>query len=168
MLILNKYVPVKTKILRASHVPYMIRTLTKAIMKQTQLGTKYLKNKKGINLNAYKKQRNFCSKLYKKETRKYCNKLNMNSITYNKEFQRIIKPFLIDEKGKLLSNEKKFAEIFCYQINTVTKLGINRDDDKFNGEPKLSTDSVDITTQKCGNLASVKLIRDNTTLSETF
>ena len=35
MLILNKYVPVKTKILRASHVPYMIRTLTKAIMKQT-------------------------------------------------------------------------------------------------------------------------------------
>ena len=138
-------------------------------MKQTQLGTKYLKNKKGINLNAYKKQRNFCSKLYKKETRRCCNKLSMNSINDNKEFQRIIKPFLSDEKGKLLSNEKKFAETFCkFFENAVTKLGINRDDDKFNGEPKLSTDSVDMTTQKCGNLSSVKLIRDNTTLSDMF
>ena len=93
----------------------------------------------------------------------------MNSINDNKEFQRIIKPFLSDEKDKLLSNEKKFAETFCkFFENAVTKLGINRDDDKFNGEPKLSTDSVDMTTQKCGNLSSVKLIRDNTTLSDMF
>ena len=93
----------------------------------------------------------------------------MNSITYNKEFQRIIKPFLSDEKGKLLSNEKKFAETFCkFFENAVTKLGINRDDDKFNGEPKLSTDLVDITTRKCGNLSGAKLTRDNTTLSEIF
>ena len=67
LLVLNKYAPIKTKILCDSHVPYMIKTLIKAIMKRTELEIKYLKNKTDINLKAYKKQRKFCSKLYKKE-----------------------------------------------------------------------------------------------------
>ena len=66
-------------------------------MKQTELETKYLKNKTGINLEAYEIQRNFCSKLYKKERKKHCNKLNMNSTTDNEEFWRTIKPFLSDK-----------------------------------------------------------------------
>ena len=76
----NKYAPIKVKTLGASHIPYMIKTLRKAIMKRTELETKYLKNKTGINLKAYKKQRNFCRKLYKKKRKKNHNKLNMNSI----------------------------------------------------------------------------------------
>ena len=36
-------------------------------MKQTELETKYLKNKTGINLNAYEKQRNSCTNLTKKK-----------------------------------------------------------------------------------------------------
>ena len=55
-------------------------------MKQTELEAKYLKNKTGlINYKAYKKQRNLCGKLYKKVTKKYDNKLNINSIIDNKE-----------------------------------------------------------------------------------
>ena len=56
----------------------MNKTLTKVIMKQTELEIKYLKNNKNINLKAYKKQGNFCNKLYKNERKKYYNKLNMN------------------------------------------------------------------------------------------
>ena len=67
MLVLYKYAPVKTNILRASYVPYMTKTLRKAIMKQTELETEYCNNKKGFNLKGYKKQRNFCGKLYKIE-----------------------------------------------------------------------------------------------------
>ena len=55
-------------------------------MKQTELEAKYLKNKTGlISYKTYKKQRNFCGKLYKKVTKKYDNKLNINSIIDNKE-----------------------------------------------------------------------------------
>ena len=83
--------------LRASHVVYMTKTLRKEIMKQTELEIKYLKNKTGINSKAYKKERNFCSKLYKKRKEKYYNKINMNSITDNKELWKTIKHFLSDK-----------------------------------------------------------------------
>ena len=45
----------------------MTKALRKAIMKRSELESKYVKNKTNENLKAYKKQRNFCSKLYKKE-----------------------------------------------------------------------------------------------------
>ena len=69
--ILNRYASIKTKILRASHVLYVTDTLRNAIMKRTELETKYLKNKMGISLKAYKKQRRFCSTLSKKERERY-------------------------------------------------------------------------------------------------
>ena len=65
--ILNIHAPIKKKQLRANHVPYMTKALRKAIMKRSELESKYVKNKTNENLKAYKKQRNFCSKLYKKE-----------------------------------------------------------------------------------------------------
>ena len=95
----------------------------------------------------------------------------MNGITDNKNLQGIIlvKPFLIDEKDKLFLNEKKVAETSCnFFENAVTKLWINRDDDKFNVKPQLSTNPVNIATQTLGNVSSVKLIRDNITLSDMF
>ena len=45
----------------------MTKALRKAIMKRSEVESKYVKNKTNGNLKAYKKQRNFCSKLYKKE-----------------------------------------------------------------------------------------------------
>ena len=68
-------------------------------------------------------QRNFCSKLYKKEKKKDYNKLNMNIITDNGQFLRTIKSSLsgklsaqiqisLVEKGKVLSKETKIALIF--------------------------------------------------------
>ena len=44
----------------------MMKTLCKAIMKQSELASKYHKTKNTKDYNNYKKQRNFCSKLYKK------------------------------------------------------------------------------------------------------
>ena len=66
LLVLNKYTLIENKILRASYVPYIIKTLRKTFMKRTELEIKNLINKTGINLKAYKKQSNFCSKLHKK------------------------------------------------------------------------------------------------------
>ena len=47
--------------------PYMTKALRKAIMERSELENKHVKNKTNENLKSYKKQRNFCSKLYKKE-----------------------------------------------------------------------------------------------------
>ena len=65
--ILNIHTPIKKKLLRANHVPYMAKALRKAIMKRFELESKYVESKTSENLRSHKKQRNFCSKLYKKE-----------------------------------------------------------------------------------------------------
>ena len=83
---LNVHAPIKKKLLRANHVPYMTKALRKAIMKRSELESKYLKNRTNENLKSYKKQRNFCSKLYKKERKKYYERLDLNNVTDNKKF----------------------------------------------------------------------------------
>ena len=61
--VLQRHAPLKTKVVRANHAPYMNRTLRKAIMKRSELERKYLKNRTNENRIRYKKQKNFCSKL---------------------------------------------------------------------------------------------------------
>ena len=95
--ILNIHAPIKKKLLRANHVPYMTKALRKAIMKRSELESKYVKNKTSANLKSYKKQRNFCSKLYKKERKKYYKSLDLNNVTDNKKFWKTAKAFLCDK-----------------------------------------------------------------------
>ena len=77
--VLNKHAPLKKKLLRANHAPYITKTLRKAIMRRSQLETKYLKTKTQTNLKLYKKHNNFCSTLYKRERRKYYESLDMKT-----------------------------------------------------------------------------------------
>ena len=98
----------------------------------------------------------------------------MNSITDDKNFWRIIKPFLSEkislaEKSTLLSIEIRIAETLSkFFKNIVNKLGIIRDDTKVNDESVLSTNPVNIAIQKIDNQLSDKLVRDNIALSEMF
>ena len=61
----------KTKVVRANHAPYMNRTLRKAIIIRSELERKCLKNRTNENRIRHNKQKNFCSKLHKKEWKKY-------------------------------------------------------------------------------------------------
>ena len=79
--------------LRANHVPYMTKALRKAIMKRSELESKYVKNKTNENLKSYKKQRNFCSKLYKKERKKYYEMLDLKNVTDNKDESKVANLF---------------------------------------------------------------------------
>ena len=45
----------------------MTKILCKAIMKRSELASKYHKTKQKKDCNNYKKQRDFCLKLYKRE-----------------------------------------------------------------------------------------------------
>ena len=76
----------------------MTKTLCKAIMKRSELASKYHKTKNNKDCNNYKKQINFCSKLYKKERRKFYVNLNIKDITDNKKFWKTLKPLVSDKE----------------------------------------------------------------------
>ena len=52
--ILNKYAPVKKKLVRANQAPYMTKALCNAIMRRSELERKYFKLKRNDTLKAYK------------------------------------------------------------------------------------------------------------------
>ena len=102
--ILNKHAPLKKKVVRANHVPYMTKALRKAIMKRSALENKYLRNNTTENKIHYKKQKNFCSRLYKIERKKFYSNLEINNIIDNKIFWKTMKPFLSDK----CANSRKY------------------------------------------------------------
>ena len=55
------------------------------------------KNRSVESLMAYKKQNNFCSRLYKKEHKKYYTNLDPKKITDSREFWKTVKPVLSDQ-----------------------------------------------------------------------
>ena len=63
---LNLHAPMKSKKRRANHRSYMTKTLRKAIMKQSDLASKYHKTINTKDYNNYKKQINFCLKFIRK------------------------------------------------------------------------------------------------------
>ena len=67
---LSRHAPMKKKFVRPNEVPYMTKVLRKEIMKRSERESKYLKNKSYQNMKIYKKQKHFCSKLYKEGKKK--------------------------------------------------------------------------------------------------
>ena len=66
-------------------------------MRRSNLENKFLKNVTPKNKTACRKQRNLCSKLYKKERRKYYSNLNPCHFTNNTMVWKTIKPFSTDK-----------------------------------------------------------------------
>ena len=175
---LNKYAPVKKKLLRANHAPYMNKKLRKSIMKRSQLENIYLKRKTTENLKAFKKQKNFCSKLYKKERKKFYSNLNTKNITDNKLFWRTVKPFLADKTptssditlvkdDKIISDEIQVSEEFnIYFNNAVNELGIKESEYINNTDGLL--DPVEIAINKFKDHPSIKIIENNTFTASRF
>ena len=107
----------KRKLLRANHSAYVSKPLRKAIIRRSHLKKDYYKNKSEKNFKAYKKQKNFCSRLYKKERKRFFNNLNPSFVTDNKLFWKTTKPFF-SNKGNCGS-----------QIKLVGKDEVLQDDD---------------------------------------
>ena len=118
----------------------MTKALRKAIMKRSELASKYHKTKSIEDYNIYKKQRNFCSKLYKKERKKVYDNLDIKNITDNKKVWKTLKPLLSDkakcgstkinlvENDEILSIDKEIAEAFNnYYSNAVKSLNLQCD-----------------------------------------
>ena len=95
---LNHHAPVKRKLLRANHAPYITKTLRKAIMRRSNLQTEYFKTRTPKSLKKYRKQKNYCSRLYKKERKTFFNNLKVSNITDNKTFWKNIQPIFSENR----------------------------------------------------------------------
>ena len=69
-------------------------------MKWSYLEKVYFKKKTPDSLKKFKKQKNYCSRLYKKERKKYFESLDPRRISDNKSFWKNIQPFF-SEKRKI-------------------------------------------------------------------
>ena len=136
--LLESHAPMKETYIRHNQAPFMNKSVRKAIMVRTQLLNEFRKENSFINELAYKKQRNFCTTFNKKAKRNCYNNLNVNKITDNNSFWKIVKSSftektLKDEKMVLVENnatfseENKIAEIFrSYSDGIVYGLNVER------------------------------------------
>ena len=68
--ILDQHAPIKKKYVRANDKPFMTRALRKATMLRSRLRNKYNEDRTAENWNKFRKQRNSCVKLFRKEKKK--------------------------------------------------------------------------------------------------
>ena len=139
--VLEKHAPLKKKYIRANEVPYMSKTLKKAIMKRSQLESRFYRTKGEHHKKEYRKQKNYVSRLYKKEMKKFYQHLHMRDFLDNKKFWKNVKPLYSDKGGsgqnitlvngkEIISNDKEVAEtlnsFFRYAVKSLD-LNINAD-----------------------------------------
>ena len=175
---LNKYAPMKEKYVRANNAPFMNKALCKAIMNRSRARNKYLKLPNEINRASYKKQRNYCLNLLRKEKKKYYRNLNVNKIIDNKQFWKTMKPFFSD-KSKLnrditlidgeniITSETEIAETMnTFFSNAVQKLDIQGYQTNFSLD--INLDKITNTVNKFKNHPSIIKIKENRQGSEKF
>ena len=179
--ILNKHAPLKKKVLRSNQAPYMTKALRKDIMRRSELESKYFKNKTNENKARFKKQKIFCSKLYKKERKKFYSNLELNEITDNKLFWKTIKPILSEKciqsskisfvsNNKVISEDLELAKTFNnYFGNAVNNLGIKECEFELNVDSNCNyMNGVDIAIHKFKDHPSIKMINEKVRFESRF
>ena len=53
--VLNNHAPIKTKVIRGNKAPYITKAYRKAVMKRSEIKTKYLKRSTLENFNKFRK-----------------------------------------------------------------------------------------------------------------
>ena len=170
--VLEKHAPIKKKLMRANDKPFMTRPLRKAVMLRSRLRNRYNKDQTVENWNKFRKHRNSCVKLFRREKRNYYNNLNVSLVTDNKKFWKTVKPFFSDklqskskivliEDETIISNDVEVAETMNEFFVTVTdSLGINENSNYENTTEGI-IDPVDKAVHKFSNHPSILKIKDH-------
>ena len=137
MATLDWHAPVKKKAVRGNSAPFMNKTLSQAFMHRSKLRNKFNKNPTDENWDTFKKQRNYCVGLLKREKKKYYNSLDLKIFEDSKKFWQSVKPLFSDkentknksiiivENGTVTSEKKDVAEkLNNYFIEAVENLEI--------------------------------------------
>ena len=128
---------IKKKIVRANDAPYMTKALRKAIATRSRLENEFHRKRTEESKLAFKKHKNYCTRLYKKERQKFYSNLDPKCILDNKKFWETMKPFFSNkglnkrnitliEENNIILNDAEIAETLnTFFDNTVRKLDIN-------------------------------------------
>ena len=154
--IVENHAPLKQKIVRGNHAPFMNRELSKAIYTRSRFKNNVQKNPTIENKLKYKKQRNKCVNLRKKAIKLHFKSVTVSGIIENNKFWETIKPFITNKNGlnnnsiilnkdnKIITQEKELVNIFNdHYINiverstgiaptSITNLNTNSDEQLFN------------------------------------
>ena len=149
----------------------MNTTLRKAIMKRTQLQNHYYKSKNSEDFRTFKKQRNFVSRLYKKQRRTFYNNMDLKTFTDNKKFWKNVNPLFsgkskthkkisLVEQNKIITDDRELAQTFNdFFKNAVTNLNLEKNtgyEENTNG----ITDPVEVAVLKLNNHHSINRINE--------
>ena len=158
--VLDKHASMKRKLLRANYSSYISKPLRKPIMRRSHLEKVYYKNKSEENFKVYKKQKNFCSRLHKKERKRFFNNLNPPFVTDNKLVWKTVKPFfsnkgnygsqikLVEKDEVLQDNDLITKELNKFFKNAVPTLNIKENSFITNRSSDGITDPVDKAIDK--------------------
>ena len=89
--------PCNLKMVRANEAPFTDKYLKRSIRNRSRLWNRYLNTLSLVTWQAYKSQRNACTKLLMLWKCEYFNKLDTKLISDNKTFRKSIKPFFSDK-----------------------------------------------------------------------
>ena len=121
----------------------------------------------------YKQQKNFCSRLYKKERKNYYTNLDINKITDVKKFWKATKPFfsgkgtgktdiILIEEDNIFQGDHEVAKILNDHFsNAVKALNIDIPSECKNNESTISSDPIDNIISTFSSHPSIKLINEN-------
>ena len=169
--VLNRHGSIKRKVIRANHASYVTEALRKAIMKRSQLEKIYFKKRTLESFKKYKEQKNYYSRLYKRERKSFFGSIDSSKIIDNKTFWKNIQPFfsekrktvnkitLVNENEDILSNDKVVAdEINSFFKNATKNLGITENTYIVDNSNDI-TDPVNKAIDKFKNHPSILLIQ---------
>ena len=105
MNVLETHLPIKQKLLRGNQQPFMSKDLSKAFMHRSKLKNLYNKHPSEDNEIRYKRQRNYCVNLLRREKMKYYNNLDLSVIKDSRTFWKNVKPLM---SNKHRTGQKKY------------------------------------------------------------
>ena len=78
---INQRIALKSCYVRANQVPYMNKTISKAIMVRSRLKNNYMENMSEENKGNYMRKNNYCVKLLGKEKKNFFANLDTKNLT---------------------------------------------------------------------------------------
>ena len=119
--------------MRGNEAPFLNKELRKAIYDRSKLRNRFCKTPTEGNEKLYKKQRNKCVSIRKKSIRNHFNKIANKKVVTNRNFWKIIKPFLTNkgylenaeimliQDRKRISNENELVKVFNKRYINITE-----------------------------------------------
>ena len=175
----NLHAPIKQKYVRANNAPFMNKILSKAVMNRSRLRNMFLRNPTINNKANYNKLRNYCTKLFRKEKKKFYNNLDIKLITDNKTFWKTVKPFFSEkhinrkkiillEGEEIISDDAEVAEymnnFFSNIVENLNIIGYSTEELPCNSEQDIIPNII----TKFSNHPSIIKIKDKNDIRDRF